>query len=466
MTTHPPRPLITFLGAARTVTGSKFLVDTPRARVLVDCGLFQGPKKLRQRNWEEFPVDPASIDAVAVSHAHLDHVGYLPALVRHGFTGSIWASESTGRLAGVVMADSGRIQVEDARRANRKGYSKHTPALPLYTEADAMAASAQFRVAPWHQATPIADGISLRLTRAGHILGSASILLEFDDGTAPLHISGDLGRPFHPVLDPPDPPPAAGTVVMETTYGDTEQLEEDGIAELCAVISRTAERGGAVVIPAFSIDRTEVILIALRNLTEAGAIPQMPVFLDSPMARSALGFYLRAVAESHHEIRDDIAGKPEIFDPGNLTVTESVDDSKAINRAERPYIVISASGMATGGRVLHHLKRELPNSASAVTLVGYQAGGTRGARLLNGEEEIKIHGEWWPVRAEIASVPAFSVHADRSELLDWLASAPTPPHQVIGVHGDPEAMDSFKEAATARLGSTVLTPGQGESILL
>lgn len=466
MTIRPPRPLITFLGAARTVTGSKFLVDTPRARVLVDCGLFQGPKKLRRRNWDGFPVDPASIDAVAASHAHLDHVGYLPALVRHGYSGSIWASESTGRLAGVVMADSGRIQVEDARRANRKGYSKHTPALPLYTERDAMAASAQFRVAPWHEATPIADGISLRLTRAGHILGSASILLEFDDGTDPLHISGDLGRPFHPVLDPPDPPPAAGTVVMETTYGDTEQLEEDGTAELGAVITRTAERGGAVVIPAFSIDRTEVILIALRNLTEAGTIPKMPVFLDSPMARSALGFYLRAVAESHHEIRDDIAGQPEIFDPGNLTVTESVDDSKAINRAERPYIVISASGMATGGRVLHHLKRELPNPASAVTLVGYQAGGTRGARLLNGEDEIKIHGEWWPVRAEIASVPAFSVHADRSELIDWLASASTPPHQVVGVHGDPEAMDSFKEAVSERLSQNVLTPGQGESILL
>ena len=466
MTIRPDRPLITFLGAARTVTGSKFLVDTPRARVLVDCGLFQGPKKLRQRNWAEFPVDPASIDAVAISHAHLDHVGYLPALVRNGYTGSIWASESTGRLAGVVMADSGRIQVEDARRANKKGYSKHTPALPLYTERDAMAASAQFRVAPWHSSTPIADGISLRLTRAGHILGSASILLEFDDGTAPLHISGDLGRPFHPVLDPPDPPPAAGTVVMETTYGDTEQLEEDGTAELGAVIARTAERGGAVVIPAFSIDRTEVILVALRNLTEAGAIPKMPVFLDSPMARSALGFYLRAVAESHHEIRDDIAGHPEIFDPGDLTVTESVDDSKAINRVEPPYIVISASGMATGGRVLHHLKRELPNPSSAVTLVGYQAGGTRGARLLNGEEEIKIHGKWYPVRAEIASVPAFSVHADRSELIDWLASAPTPPDQVIGVHGDPEALESFREAVSGRLSQTVLTPGQGESILL
>ena len=467
MTIRPPRPLITFLGAARTVTGSKFLVDTPRARVLVDCGLFQGRKKLRQRNWAEFPVDPASIDAVAISHAHLDHVGYLPALVRNGYTGSIWASESTGRLAGVVMADSGRIQVEDARRANKKGYSKHTPALPLYTERDAMAAAAQFRVAPWHDSTPIADGISLRLTRAGHILGSASILLEFDDGTAPLHISGDLGRPFHPVLDPPDPPPAAGTVVMETTYGDTEQLEEDGTAELGAVIARTAERGGAVVIPAFSIDRTEVILIALRNLTEAGTIPKIPVFLDSPMARSALGFYLRAVAESHHEIRDDIAGHPEVFDPGNLTVTESVDDSKAINRVEAP--LHRDLGFGHG-----HRWPGAPPSQARATQSGVDGhprrlpGGRhpRQPACSTARTEIKIHGEFWPVRAEIASVPAFSVHADRSELIDWLASAPSPPHQVIGVHGDPEAMDSFKEAVSERLSQTVLTPGQGESILL
>jgi len=466
MVTRPPRPLVTFLGAARTVTGSKFLVDTPRARVLVDCGMFQGAKNLRERNWAEFPVHPASIDAIAISHAHLDHVGYLPALVRHGFTGSVWASESTGRLAGVVMADSGRIQVEDARRANRKGYTKHSPALPLYTERDAMAAAAQFRVAPWHEPTPIADGVSLRLTRAGHILGSASILLEFDDGTASAHFSGDLGRPFHPVLDPPDPPPAAGTVVMETTYGDTEQLEEDGTIALGEVIARTAARGGVVVIPAFAIDRTEVILYALRSLMDAGTVPRLPVFLDSPMARSALGFYVRAIAESHHEIRDDIAGRPEILDPGDLMITESVDDSKAINRAKPPYIVISASGMATGGRVLHHLKRELPNPASAVALVGYQAGGTRGSRLLAGEEEIKIHGEFWPVRAEIASVPAFSVHADRSELLDWLASAPAPPEQVIAVHGDPEAMDAFEEAVAARLSRTIHTPGQGESILL
>lgn len=466
MTDHPHRPLVRFLGAARTVTGSKFLVETPRARVLVDCGMFQGGKKLREMNWAEFPVDPATIDAVVISHAHLDHVGYLPALVRNGFSGNVWASESTGRLAGVVMADSGRIQEHDAERANRKGYSKHSPALPLYTEHDAVVASSLFRVAPWNRPTRVADGISLRLTRAGHILGSASILLEFDDGTAPLHVSGDLGRPGHPVLDPPDPPPSAGTIIMETTYGDTEHLEEDGTAELGEVVRLTAGRGGAVVIPAFAVDRTEVILVALKKLTEAGAIPEMPVYLDSPMARSALGFYVRAVAEGEHEVRDAIVGMPEVFDPGDLRITESVDDSKAINHVEPPYIVISASGMATGGRVLHHLKRVLPDSKSTVVLVGYQAYGTRGRRLLNGEEKIKIHGEFWPVKAEIASVPAFSVHADRSELVDWLASAATPPERVIAVHGDPEAMDSFSTVVGERLSRNILMPGHGETVLL
>ncbi len=466
MTDHPPRPLVRFLGAARTVTGSKFLVETPKARVLVDCGMFQGQKKLREMNWAEFPVDPATLDAVVISHAHLDHVGYLPALVRRGFSGSVWASESTGRLASVVMADSGRIQEHDAERANRKGYTKHRPALPLYTEHDAVVASTLFRVAHWKSAVRIAEGVHLRLTRAGHILGSASVLLDFEDGTAPLHVSGDIGRPEHPVLDPPDPPPPAGTVIMETTYGDTEHDENNGTRRLGEVIARTAARGGAVVIPAFAVDRTEVILMALRELTQAVTIPSMPVFLDSPMARSALGFYVRAVAEGEHEVLDSIVGHPEVFDPGDLIITESVADSKQINHAKPPYIVISASGMATGGRVVHHLKRLLPDPNSAVILVGYQAHGTRGRRLLNGEDRIKIHGEYWPVKAEVASIPAFSVHADRSELLDWLASAETRPDQVVAVHGDPEAMDAFSDVVGERLGRTILTPGYGESILL
>lgn len=466
MVDRPPRPLVRFLGAARTVTGSKFLVETPNARVLVDCGLFQGRKELRLRNWAEFPVDPATLDAVVISHAHLDHVGYLPALVTQGFAGNVWASEMTGRLAEVILTDSGRIQEHDAGRANRKGYTKHRPALPLYTEHDAIVAATRFRVASWSRPQTIADGVDLSLTRAGHILGSASVLLSFDDGTPPLHVSGDIGRPEHPVLEPPDPPPAAGTVIMESTYGDTEHYEEDGTQALGRVIAGAVERGGSVVIPAFAVDRTEVILVALRELTVAGVIPKLPVYLDSPMARSALGFYLRAVAEGHHEVREDVRGHPDIFDPGNLTITESVQDSKAINFVEPPVVIISASGMATGGRVLHHLKRVLPDPASSVALVGYQAAGTRGRRLVDGETRLKMHGEYVPVNAEVASVPAFSVHADRSELLDWLGSAAGDPEQVIAVHGDPEAMDGLAEAVHERFGRTMLTPGHGESILL
>ncbi len=457
-------PVLIPFGAARTVTGSKFLVETDRARVLVDCGLFQGTKPLRRKNWDPFPVDPASIDAVVVSHGHLDHVGYLPRLCAQGFGGSIWASESTGRLAELVLADSARIQEADAERANRKGYSKHRPALPLYTMEDAVRAALQFRAAPWDGPTEIAEGISARFLRAGHILGSSTILLSFDDGTPPVHFSGDLGRPHHPLLRPPDPCPPAGTVVVESTYGDTEHVEEDGTAALGRVIARTAERGGTVVIPAFAVDRTEVILHSLRVLTQSGAIPDLPVYLDSPMARSALGFYLRAIAERHFEIRPDVAGRPETLDPGDLRITESVEESKAINSAPPPLVVISASGMATGGRVLHHLKRVLPDPSSAVVLVGYQAVGTRGWRLLQGEPEVKIHGEFWPVRAEIVSIPAFSVHADRSELLDWLATSDA--ERLVAVHGDPGAMESLAEGVRDRLGATLLTPEEGTRIEL
>ncbi len=460
------RPTVTLLGAARTVTGSKFLVETDRSRVLIDCGLFQGTKPLRRKNWEPFPIDPATIDAVVVSHGHLDHVGYLPRLCNQGFTASIWASESTGRLAELVLADSGRIQEADAAHANRKGYTRHRPALPLYTVEDAVRASLQFRVAPWDTPVEVADGVSVRLLRAGHILGSSTIVVSFDDGTPPVQFSGDLGRPHHPLLLPPDPCPPVGTVVVESTYGDTEHYEEDGTAALGRVVARTAERGGTVVIPAFAVDRTEVILHALATLTDSGAIPRIPIYLDSPMARSALGFYLRAISEGHFEIRPEIRGRPDVLDPGELRVTESVEESKAINSVPPPLVVISASGMATGGRVLHHLKRVLGDPASAVVLVGYQATGTRGWRLLQGEEEIKIHGEFWPVRAEVASIPAFSVHADRSELLDWLAEADGPPERMVAVHGDPEAMESLAAGVRARLGATLLTPTEGTTIPL
>lgn len=458
-------PQIHFLGAARTVTGSRFLVQTDRARVLVDCGLFQGRKDLRLRNWAGFPVDPSSIDALVVSHAHLDHVGYIPALVRDGFRGSIHATASTTGLADIVLRDSGRIQEADAERANRKGYTKHRPALPLYTEADADAALRRFSVRDFGERFEIAPGISAGFTHAGHILGSASITLQLED-TAPVCFSGDLGRPRHPVLLPPDPPGDVGTIVTESTYGDREHLEEDGTEEIGRIIAEVADRGGVVVIPAFAVDRTEVILHSLHRLTESGAIPRLPMFLDSPMARSALGYYLRAVAEGHPEIRPELAGKPEIFDPGDLTITESVEDSKAINHVRGPHVIISASGMATGGRVLHHLKRILPDSDNAVILVGYQAVGTRGQTLLSGASTVRIHGEDIPIAARIESVPAFSVHADRSELLDWIGSGPSTPQRVIAVHGDEEAASSLVGALEARFALEALAPDDRDVVSL
>lgn len=455
---------ITFLGAAGTVTGSKFLIETGRSQVLLDAGLFQGDKHLRERNWRRFPIDPASLDAVVVSHAHLDHVGILPVLVRDGFAGPVFSSLSTAKLARVVLADSGRIQEEDAKRANTKGYTRHSPALPLYTEHDAELAASRFVTIDWETPTEIAAGISVSLTRAGHILGSASMLFQFSDGTPPLMASGDLGRPSHPILAPPQNPSGADTILVESTYGDTEHLEEDGSELLGEFVTKVAEREGVIIIPAFAIDRTEVILHSLTRLARSGRIPAMPVYLDSPMARSALGFYTKAIVDHHEDIRPDVAGKPEVLDPGDLRIVETPEESKAINRVAPPFVVISASGMATGGRVLHHLKRNLPDARSGVVLVGYQATGTRGQILRDGADTVRIHGEEIAIRASVTSIPAFSVHADRSELLDWIVSQP--PRRVIAVHGDSEAATGLKDAIETRLRIPVDIPGDGDTLQL
>ena len=447
-------PTVRFLGAAGTVTGSRFLVEDGTTRVLLDCGMFQGQKELRLRNWAGFPVDPSSIDAVVISHAHLDHVGYLPRLVADGFSGPIHATRSTTELADTVLRDSGRLHEADAERANRRGYTKHRPAKPLYTEADAINALRHFVPTPYETRVDVAPDVGATLRFAGHILGSASVTIDVGDPRSAIVFSGDLGRPFHPILRPPDPPAAAGTILVESTYGDEEHLDEDATADLGAIISETVEGGGSVVIPAFAIDRTELILHSLHRLLEAGSIPRIPVYLDSPMARTALGHYLRAIADGDADIRRDVAGHPEILDPGDLTITETVDDSKAINDVSGPHIIISASGMATGGRVLHHLVRLLPDKRNTVILVGYQAVGTRGQALLSGADTVRIHGDDIRVAARIESVPAFSVHADCGELIDWLRSADRPPRQVVAVHGDPEASAALVDTIESTLGWT------------
>jgi metallo-beta-lactamase family protein len=461
-------PTLRFLGAARTVTGSRFLIDTGRVRVLVDCGLFQGLKELRLRNWEPFPVPPSSVDAVVLTHAHLDHSGWLPALVRGGFAGPICCTRSTAALATILLPDSGRLQEEDAAYANRRGFSKHEPAQPLYTEEDAQAAVRRLRIVEPGARIEVARGVAATWRRAGHILGSAWVRIDLaDHPDDPLLFSGDLGRPQHPILLPPDPPDAVATCVIESTYGDRQHEDEAGLEQFATAIVRTAERGGAIVIPAFAVDRTEVVLLALRRLERAGRIPALPVYVDSPMALSALRAYERAVAEGDPEIRPELRGQTAPFDPaGGLVEARDTEASKAIHDAPLPAVIVSASGMATGGRVLHHLARRLPDPRNTVVLVGYQAEGTRGRAILRHAPVVKIHGRYVPVRAEVVEASAFSVHADGPELVDWLAKAPAPPRTTFVVHGEPEASFALQGRLGERLRAPVVVPRFGERVRL
>lgn len=452
-TPRPSVPILRFLGAAGTVTGSRYLIDAPRARVLVDCGLFQGEKALRLRNWSAFPVDPASIDAVVLTHAHVDHAGYLPALVKQGFSGPIFATHATRALCRIVLPDSGRLQEEDAAYANRKGFSKHTPALPLYSEADAALAVERFRTVPFDRPVEIAPGFRARFTHAGHILGAASIALDIDGAAARrLVVSGDLGRGRHPLLRGPAPPPEADAILVESTYGDRQHPPASSLAAFEEAIARTVERGGSIVIPAFAVDRTELVLLELRRLVRAGRIPSLPVYVDSPMALAALDVYRTAIAEGSAEIKPGFRGDGDAFDPGRLIEAHSVTDSRAINEQRTPCIILSASGMATGGRVLHHLANRLPDPRNTVILPGFQAVGTRGRSLLDGARTVKILGRYVPIRAEVVGVSAFSVHADQTELLAWLRSAPRAPEMVYVVHGESDAATAFERAIERGLG--------------
>jgi metallo-beta-lactamase family protein len=464
---RPGVPLLHFLGATGTVTGSRFLVETPEARVLVECGLFQGVKALRERNWAPFPVDPVDIDAVVLTHAHLDHSGYLPALVRNGFSGPIFATEGTAALCRILLPDSGHLHEEDAAYANRKGFSKHFPALPLYTEKDALRVMRQFKPAPYGVALEVARGMSAIFTPAGHIFGSATVTIEITRHSG-RHIlfSGDLGRPHHPILAPPAAPTAADVVLVESTYGDRQHEDVESLSRFEAAINETAERGGVVVIPSFAVDRTEVVLLHLRQLVRDCRIPALPVYVDSPMALATLQIYRRALAGGSEEIQPGLRGERDSFDPGQLIEAHRVEDSIAINQQPGPAIIISASGMATGGRVLHHLAQRLPEPRNTVILVGFQAEGTRGRALLDGADAVKMLGRYVPVRARVIGVPAFSAHADQSEILDWLAKSPRAPEVVYVVHGEPSASQALRTAIIGKLGWAVAVPRHLEHVRL
>jgi metallo-beta-lactamase family protein len=460
------QPVITFLGGAGTVTGSRFLVDADGTRVLVDCGLFQGLKELRLRNWDPFPVDPSSIDAVVLTHAHVDHIGYLPRLRRGGFDGPVLASAGTVALARIVLPDSGHLQEEEAAFANRRGYSKHRPALPLYTEAEARETLRLLRAVPTGEPVDVAGGVSATLRHAGHILGSSTVELAVDG--ARIGISGDLGRPSHPILVAPEPLAGLDALLVESTYGDREHADADTDDLLADAVSRTASRGGTVLIPAFAVDRTEVLLVHLARLMRAGAIPELPVRVDSPMALAALAVYRRAIEEAWPEVRPDhVTGNgDDPFEVGTLEEVHDVERSKAITADRYPSIVISASGMATGGRVLHHLAARLPDTRNTVVLAGFQAAGTRGRRLAEGAREIKLLGQYVPVRADVVDLPGLSVHASGTELVEWVCGSDEPPGSVFCVHGEPDAADALRAALDARLGGPVVVPRHLERVLV
>ena len=462
------RPALTFLGGAGTVTGSKFLVDTRRARVLLDCGLFQGGRELRRRNWEPFPLPAREIDAVVLTHAHLDHCGYLPALARQGFAGPVFATAYTAELAEIVLRDSARLLAEEAAHANSYGWSKHHPALPLYTEDDVDAAVRLIIPVDPGQAVGIAPHIALTLHHAGHILGSAWAQLEFTGGhrSCTLASSGDLGRPAHRLLRPPDPFTGADVLLVESTYGNRQHTDEQARQAFADTITRTLKRGGSVIIPAFAVDRTEVILRTLRELRQAGEIPQSPVLVDSPMALAALGVYQKAIAARSSELRPEIiADGTEALDPGWLQELRTAAESMTANRPARPSLIVSASGMATGGRVLHHLRHLLPDPCNTVLIAGFAAEGTRARDLAEGARTIKIHGEYVPVRAEIVQTDAFSAHADADDVLSWLAGAPEPVTTYV-VHGELPAAAALRDRLDRELGWTAAVPALGERVTI
>ena len=462
---RPDIPVLTFLGGTGTVTGSKFLVDTPTSRVLVDCGLYQGIKELRERNWAGFPVDPASLDAVVLTHAHIDHSGAIPVLVKQGYPGPVYASANTVALAGIVLPDSGHLQEEEAAYANRRGFSKHKPALALYTEQDARHSLEAFRSVPFGHVTEIADGVHVTLSPAGHILGSSVVTMDLaGDGGRRIVFSGDLGRPQHPLLVPPTPIGEADVVLVESTYGGRHHDDAGARDVFADAIRRTAARGGVVVIPAFAVDRTEVLLVHLKAMRDEHLIPDLPVYVDSPMALAALDVYRRAIHEGNPEIRPEVLAVEDPFDIGHVRAMHDVEESMELDQLTAPAIIISASGMATGGRVLHHLRRYLPDHRATVVLVGFQAEQTRGRQLADGARQIKLLGHYLTVRAEVVDLPAFSVHADHDDLLRWLGTAAGEPDTTYVVHGEPQAATALRDAIEEDLRWNAIVPTYGERV--
>lgn len=450
---------LTFLGGAGTVTGSKYLLEADGRRILVDCGLFQGFKALRLRNWASPPVKPASIDAVILTHAHLDHSGYLPLLVKRGFKGPVYCTQATADLCAILLPDSGHLQEQDADFANRHHFSKHHPALPLYTEEDARRSLASLKPLDFDTPIKLDGGAEFRFWRAGHILGAASVELNWQG--LRLLFSGDIGRYGDPLMLNPQTPHSVDYLLIESTYGDRSHDPADPEDILADIINRTAHRGGTVVVPAFAVGRAQSLIYHVARLKRAGRLPSLlPVYLDSPMAVDATEIFLRHPAD--HRLA---AGQIKDLD-GNVEFVRTAEESKALTASKLPKVIISANGMATGGRVLHHLEQYAPDPRCSILFAGFQAGGTRGAAMVAGAQAIKMHGRYIPVRAQVHNLSMLSAHADRDELLGWAGGFHTKPRTAFIVHGEPQSADALRLSLEERLGWNCHVAEHGESVAL
>jgi metallo-beta-lactamase family protein len=459
---------LTFLGATGTVTGSKYLLEAGGERLMIDCGLFQGAKELRLRNWNPFPLSASSLHWVVLTHAHLDHIGYIPRLIKEGFRGQILGSPATVDLARIVLPDSGHLQEEDAAFANKKGFSKHTPALPLYTYEEAVASLESFRAVGDAKPLELSSHFTLRFLFAGHILGARMIevTVRENGSTRKVLFSGDLGRFPQLILPEPVVPDEADYLLLESTYGDRLHPADDVRARLATIISTTAARGGTVVIPSFAVGRTQELLYLLREVIEEGKLSSLPIYVDSPMAIDVTKLYVEHAED--HDLETDALEAQGIkpFTPPNLHIARSVEESKAINDAHYPLVVISSSGMATGGRILHHLARCLPDHRNTILFVGFQAAGTRGRTILSGAESVKMFGQQMRIRARVESLEHLSAHADYGEILGWLRQFHQPPQQTFLVHGEPKATESLQEKIGQQLSWKTHIPSYLEKVTL
>jgi metallo-beta-lactamase family protein len=460
---------ISFWGGVGTVTGSKYLIESGKSRVLVDCGLFQGLKELRERNWQDPPFDPRSLTAVLITHAHIDHTGYLPRLVKQGFHGPVYCSRGTADLLKILLPDSGRLQEEDADYRNRHQLTKHEPALPLYTEKDAFASLELLRpVANEGEPVDIAPGIRVGFKTAGHILGSSMVLVELDNAGADgkgrrVLFSGDLGHYDQPIIRDPSPPPACDYLVVESTYGDRLHDPEDPKVALARIINDAANRNAPVLIPAFAVGRTQEIVYLIRELEDEKAIPVLPVSVDSPMAAAATAAYANRKEDHDEEYASILMQKRHPLRTHSMITSTSREESKKLNNASGARVIISASGMMTGGRVLHHALRMVPDPEATIVFVGYQAAGTIGRRILDGEQEVKIMKQWIPVRCRVAKIGGFSAHADWKEVLRWLEGMQTGvPSRTFLTHGEPEAANAMAAHIKERFGWNVHVPQYAE----